>query len=90
VSKLTKLAKVLVVVLDLLTVGSAFTSAYHWHQASWDLPPPGTCFDGCPPTDPFQVALKQSAEQNREAAKFAGAAALTLGLATLLRMFGPR
>jgi hypothetical protein len=72
--------------LEIFSAVAAFGAAVFWFiSAAGDLPPMASYFGAAPPTDPLYVAQQQGVRMNRWAASFAGASALSMAVATLLR-----
>jgi hypothetical protein len=64
-------------VLDFVAAIAAFGAASFWFMsAATDFPAPGTYWDSIPETDPWLIANRKSARQNKLAAKCAGVSAL--------------
>jgi hypothetical protein len=68
------------------TAALALVAAVFWFLSAYGkLPPMGMYWESAPPTDPFYKAVKFSAEMNRWAALFSGAAALCMGVKPFIR-----
>lgn len=79
----------LVFVLNLLAALAALSAAGFWFRsAARPLPPMRAYWSQAPPDDPFAVALRATASDDRVAAALAGASAVCMALATLTQALG--